>query len=411
MQLRQHGTFSARGSSARKSAFARLTSVALRNFYFPAGDLTDAGMLIEPEPFTAELMQSLGLLLIVEPDGFAVAYDSTGAGFGRLLKAWARGLYLDDPLRLGFLVRFEDHLFVNYSTVPFELDPTREALYVDNVEQLRPGQTYEIHKSSNDVLDLEPSVFRVDFIPGSEFVVVRNLFGQEVRCYPRSVSNQAARLRDPSDYDCQDYDPDGRTREFVYVSLAALPDGKYEVVFLDGAKQQIGALGWRLYLSSPQNTLLFIQLILAPDDYLPEGPILTGRAGFPTPDQLRLDPPPLPDFDYSVAFGAREVWFQFVVVLPAEDNPYHRLRIRAKQPPGLEFERATGSFQGRPAVLFTATAPLRLQKVPEYELALVGRDERRGRGQQVLVERLPIPGPAHLTRDDRRITSKAYVYI
>jgi hypothetical protein len=175
----------------------------------------------------------------------------------------------------------------------------------------------------------------------------------------------------------------------VYVDLSGLPDGKYQQVFYDKDWKQVGPkLSW-VYLFGTSNPLLFVELIISP---VAEG---------------------VEQLDYEIVFDARPVGFVYVVVPPPDDR-YTDLRIQSTQPEGLRFDSRAIKFQGRSAVEFRASEPLRLQQVPHYEMSLWGHD-RRSRSERELVSRLPVPGPAHLTRDPPtrlgEIVSTAYVYI
>lgn len=373
------------GQQARRSTFERLAAVTVRNFYFPGGEVTDAGMHVEPDPFTAEQMQSMGLLLVVEADGFTIASDTRGARYARLRERHAAA-ESSEYLRFGFAIRFEDSLFVNYSDLPFDLGP-RSALYVDTLD--RSGD-HEVTVTGKDALPVRHNKFRADFIEDAAFLVIYNVLGERVLCYPRSVRPAAARAYSPDQLACKDYDPDGIFRNSVYVDLSGLPDGKYQQVFYDEHWKQVGPrLSW-VYLFGTSNPLLFIELIIS---------------GFGKGVE--------PQLDYQIVFDARPVGFVYVVVPPPDDR-YSHLRIKSTRPEGLRFDSREIEFQGRPAVEFRASEPLRLQQVPHYEMSLWGHD-RRSRSERELVSRLPVPGPAHLTRDPPtrlgEIVSTAYVYI
>ncbi len=377
-----------REQPGRRFYYQPLIRARITNEYFPTGDASPAGLQFLPTPTTSDLMQRLGLLLETSGDGLAILYDvKRDAGLGAVLSG---AIAQHEPLRLAFALVVQDPCFVNYSGIPLDTNPTVVNFYLTNYRRPAPAEgdwlplTVEDHVSELDEIDCTAVKFRVVLPPGTDALVVYDIFDREVRCYPRKVSPEAAARKDPDDFTCADYDPDGIAREFIYVNLAELPEGKYRLSFQSLDRKVVSPDKWVLYTRSYPTPLCFIDLVLdhhgGPDD----------SAGGTKP-ALYVYP------NYEARFLRREVRWRYFVVLGADKGQYCDLEIEVEAPSDVWFERLAPErlTNGALALPFLSSRPLPLELRSRCRFSLVGRLGQHG-PRRTLVTRLAVPSPALL---------------
>jgi hypothetical protein len=211
----------------------------------------------------------------------------------------------------------------------------------------------------------------------------------------------------------------------LHLDMTREPAGRYSyAITTDEFRAKPGAEKPFLYTGMDDAPLLMVDLFLdRPSDW-------SGGDWFPI--KLRQETLPkkateqsvvkhyVTPRDYEIHFEARETIWTYYVVLPAGSTASDSLSIEVvkAEPPRdgapLTFVRSSTTLAGRPASVFTAERPWRLQSRSDVSLRLRGAGAYGGGSDRILLDRLPLPSAETILPPrtaDGHAVSEVFVYL
>jgi hypothetical protein len=398
-----------------QTRFAQLARVTIRHTFYNAAGEECRDFDIRPTGYTAALMQQMGMLLKIRPDGFLVLYDALHP---RRLLSYLHGQvdHYGAWTRMTFLLSLRNPDFVSLTGIPIGTNPSLENFYLSNREAhawkgatlLNPGRRV----TAAQLLPVTGGQL-VEYVDETVVrVKVRALSGAAVLCKPRCVTARAARSTLPDQMVCCDDEVPGRTRragepedaepcdegpgeqrcsDVLYFDLSTLPEDWYAVekVGVDGPMHPNTHY---LYTSLYPMPLCFVDLLFSN----PDG----GRGGM-YPVTLAADGGGrVTPVDYTLRFTRRSTWWSYYVVPRDPAAQLSELRVEQNEDdagPGAPTARFLGPCRvvlpgGQRAWRFLSSTRLPLEQRSTISLRLTGR-VAPATHTEVLVSRLPVASP------------------
>ena len=145
--------------------YESLSSIQLKHDYFPDGNCPAVSLI--PTLETGRTMQKLGIRIGAKKIGAELFYNKGTMPQGQLLQT-------DAPVRLTFILRTEDSLFLNYTDLPPSMD-SDSIRYLTNLRP-QPDQPAEAFKVNNgELLPIVPSSFTIGVTPGERLSLIDEL--------------------------------------------------------------------------------------------------------------------------------------------------------------------------------------------------------------------------------------------
>ncbi|MFY2563238.1 hypothetical protein ACN469_36920 [Corallococcus terminator] len=401
-------------SLPRRYTFERLLSVDLRHTYFNRSEGRCPALLCRPTAATAAQLKDLGLLFRDEGTAFSVLYDYNRRA--QLLKAMERREKVGQWTWLSFVLVPDTPLFVNFTDLPSDFQPTEVNLYFNNLQAhftgeapspadqerhcagtaslpvlLNPGEQIT-EASQQRVVQVQ---VQVPLLPGTDEVVLLDISGAEVLCRPCSIPVALTQKQAPSRITCEEVRAarglqgrEERVGSVLYLDLAALPEGLYTVRQLDAAGATL-VESIILYTQAYPTPLAFIDLVLSkpsPDD--------TGL--YPLCDlHLGAEKTRIVPLRAELRFERRSTrWCYYVV--PPRGVDYDVLRlldVGSPQPVTFSGPVPVTVAGAGDAYLFVADRELPLQEVPDQLFELKGT-RTEGAFESTLMSNVPVASPA-----------------
>lgn len=398
---------------SQNAHFRRIIDIRLEHEYYNSAQASGHDFIIIPTADTQVLINDLGLLLKIHPDGLTLAVEQ-GKRRGLLdfiAQQRAKG---DFWSRLAFTVSVKNSQFFNITHLPLNFDSQKQNIYITN-QYLDADGSGERPRLALYSLPIRALRSTVD-IPEGGGVCIRNEAGQVVfrsrqpTPAPRAPVDAYPAPASPAS------DAGADRRDTLCLSLSALPEDKYRLQILDAQGQLIEDRGWFLYTTAAQAPLVFLDLLFLPPDLTAtENPDALGR---PAGDERGCYPLQqvaaggagsehsesvlqLGSARCHVVFPARRTRWVYFIIPPPSTQRLTDLRIEAvgdgatsAADPAIAFSppREQRLPDGRLAYQLIAEQPLPLQQVCQVRLRLHGTVAGAA-GSRVLLDRLPVASP------------------
>jgi hypothetical protein len=431
---------------AEQFRYERLMSLSVRHdFYGRSGLCRD--FVITPTAATQTLLRRLGLVARPRAGGFDVFYhggraaalvrhlcnrrdDHRQAGPPDLDRIKSSSW---DRLTLTFTL--DNHLFTNFTEMPFAVRPGRDCLYLSNRDARADGDTVSLTVRWNDAvkqptfssacqhLRLPANTKRAVFYhaSGRAFLcadkpAATHSDKPEVPAKPAPGREQAAKpSRHPLTLPGIGMTPGSN----LHLDMTREPAGRYSyAITTDEPGARPGAENAFLYTGTDHVPLLMVDLFFdGPDnssgsDWLP----VKLPETFPkeTTQQAAMRDYIKPR-NYEIHFEARKTIWTYYVVLPAGSTAFNSLSIEAASKDAPTFGRpARTILAGRPASIFTARSARKLQSRPDVALRLRGAGANGSGSARILLDRLPLPSAETIIprpEPDKPAASEVFVYL
>ncbi len=380
--------------------YERLLQVSFRHTYYNGSGEACPALGAEPTPSTQALIRSLGLLFRDEGTGFSILYDvSRKADLATYLRRQGRsvdGEPIEFWTRLSFLVWSRSPYFISVTDVPIDINPSTQNFYISNQSShvvpgggviLNPGQWV----GAGQLLPVIGTQYPVHVTDDISRVVVRAISGETVICEPRclkpdppSVPIRGARAAASL--------AEQRCRDVIYLNFSQLPEDKYTIEFIN-LYGQVDRREIRLYSMRTPSPLCLVDLLF-------NNPTGRQHGVYPVRHIENEDRTTFTRVDYVLNFAARSTFWNYYIVPQSQRFDLDDLAI-VSIPPG-PAARFAGPCRvtlpnGANAYRFVSEQPLVLQQQSDYRFRLLGRQRERSLEQDILVDRLPVPGEQQVT--------------
>ena len=396
---------------ARGFYYARLMRVSVSHNYYNLSDDQCPDFTFSPTPATGALMRSLGLLFKSEPTGFSVLYNeqrrSDLAHYLRSTTTSAPGVEVWP--RLTFTLSLNNPYFINFTDIPFDLDPGRQNFYFTNQDAHRAGgevilnrDEYVRGRAGVDLFDVIPVQHPLPVGKSVREVHVTDITGRVVICEPRCLPPRTSTVTPLLNCDQPQTSPPSvlRCRNVIYLNFASLPEDKYRIEQVPDRHPGHGREGPEaadrdvLYTASAPLPFALIDLLFTdPAD---------GVTGV-YPVRNLSGEPEFVGINYQLKFRTRAPFWTYYVVPQAQREQFEHLRIESVAPTGSAQVNFAGPCcvflaNGERGYRFISEKAIPLQQQAPFQFRLLGRHDLM-RHDGVLVENMPVASRRQILRD------------
>jgi hypothetical protein len=419
-------------SAGTQGAFYRpLFSVQFQHDFYNSNNGLCPDFKIMPDAASAALMEQLGMLFRDQKIGFAVFINERN--ILSLLNYIERSEKEDENAWcwLNFIMVQTNNLFVGITALPIDTVPTGQAMWFCNTQAhdeagealLTPGpavDTDALHQvtGAQIVMDvpLHTKPVLLD-ISGNVVLRIPPKHKPEPVFIPKHYA-RAHKMLMTADFAAAPA-PVPPTERYRF-DISTLPHDLYTVALDPHTTKHPVQMDYpRDYVYLPPNRQAFgvIDLLFVQPHNVASGiyPVSRDIIDQYVTDHTIPDPAMIGNVSYVLQFNAREtVWQYYIVCQGKDDTLAHGLEIKGG---GMNFDQSNARLPtGAPAVLFTATTPLKLQQSSTVELRLTGaRQGQDGHRNPIRIARLPVAPSAPVwpatNQDELRGTSEMYVYV
>lgn len=409
--------------SAQRLYYIRLMRVAIQHTYYNLSNAECPDFTISPTPSTSALMRDLGLLFQSEPSGFSILYnEKQKSSLISYLKRQGDPEPSTPPLntaqkkteiwtRLSFTLALNNPYFINFTDIPFDIDPGQQNFYFTN-QGAHKGRGGEIILNSGDyvkgvegldLLNVVASQCPVDVSKSIREVIVKDISGQVVLCERRCVPSPAQKR--PSlatcDYPVTSPPPTLQCRDTIFLDFSSLPEDKYRItkVFnedMQGAEEELMPLdGEYLYTTSSPTPLCFIDLLFT-------NPTKDAPGIYPVRN-LSQPEPEIISVTYQLKFRTRAPFWTYYIVPQPQREKFENLRIETVEPKKSKSINFSGPCcvylaNGAKGYRFISEKAIPLRQQAEYQFRLLGQHDLMTH-DGVIVDKMPVASRQQLLRD------------
>ncbi|MFK8162427.1 MAG: hypothetical protein AB8H12_08180, partial [Lewinella sp.] len=287
---------------------------------------------IVPTTETERVMRSLGIRMVLRDFGTELFYNAGANSDGQLLQTEA-------PVRLSFILRPEDHLFLNYTDLPLTVGDS-SIRYISNLspQPEQPAGTFNF--ANGQKLSAHPSIFSLEVnAPGSP-ISLKDELGNEIFTFSGADDSGET----PPQISLME--EDGRK---IQLNLTGQPAGHYTLMEEDEVLQQ--------FILAPENWLTGDLGLLS---------IYVGNTG-PHGIHMLNDGVVTPQ-DFSMVFTARKTQWRYYLIDSANNGftNTHLLDAKSQQPisPPAEDPVDKQLPDGSTAIVLTVPTAISLQQRP-----------------------------------------------
>jgi hypothetical protein len=390
--------------NARRFFYVRLMQVSIQHTYYNQSNDECPDFTITPTQASIALMRSLGLLFKREATGFSILYDQSQKE--NLLQYLKRQAIRQNEVwtRLSFVLSLNDPYFVNFTDIPFNLDPSQQNFYFTN-QQAHTARGSGIilnrddYVTGQELLDVSPIQYPVTVSTDVNKVLVQDISGEVVMCQPRCPpppTQNVPRLMNCDDQVTGQAD-DVRCRETIYLDFSSLPEDKYKIVqiFYD---EEIVSEREVLYTTSTPLPFCFIDLLFTDP---------TGNNSTLYPVRDLSSKGEVKSVQYQLKFQTRSIFWAYFIVPQPQRGTFENLRIESVEPSAARKINFAGPCcvylaNGAKAYRFISERVIPLLQKPEYGFQLLGRTNLM-QHDGVIVDRLPVASRQQLLQDEATV--------
>lgn len=403
----------ARGEqSAQQLYYARLLRVSISHTYYNLSNDECPDFTISPTPATSALLRSLGLLFKSEPAGFSILYNEQRRSD---LANYLKGSRTSPPgsevwPRLSFTLSLNNPYFVNFTDIPFDLDPGRKNFYFTNrgAHRARGGKVilnpgdYVQGVAGLDLFEVIPVQYPVRVDKFIKEVRVKDISGQVVICEPRCLPHRRRTGASPLNCDHKQTSPPSvlHCRETIYLDFSSLPEDKYRIekVFEHSqpGEEELAAFGHDvLYTTSAPPPLCFIDLLFT-------DPTGSDQGIYPVRDLFRR--PEFVAVNYQLRFRTRAPFWTYYIVPQPQREKFEDLRIESVAPTKSAQVHFAGPCcvylaNGEKGYRFVSEKAIPLHQQAPFRFRLLGRHDLM-QHDGIIVENMPVASRQQILRDE-----------
>jgi hypothetical protein len=403
--------------AGRQFYYLRLMQVGLRHTYYNRSRDECPDFTIYPTRYSQALMKSLGLIFKNEGTSFSILYDARHTG--SLIKYLKRQEWPEGSghcwTRLSFVLSLNNPYFLNFTDVPFGMNPVNQNFYFTN-QRARGQQPSHARLDPGEPLMVTPVQAGIDVTDRVKEVEVQSVpqveesfhgVHEAVICKPRCVPVKL--FKDPGQRaitceearDCkgplEPKDPGLPITECecanrIYLDFSTVPEDKYTIkhVLYPSNSKLLPLDQPVLYTESYPMPFCFVSLFLTSPTG--EKPNL-----FPVQD-LFQGQPKITSITYDLAFERRSTYWNYLVVPPAGES-LENLKIEGE--PGISFSGPCSVVLPNltKAYRFVSRKPLPFMEQSSFRFRLKGEIGLTNQ-DTTLIERLPAASAKQVLQDE-----------
>jgi len=409
-------------NGARKFYYKTLMKISIKHSYYNGNEDKCPDFNLFPTYSSAKLMRSLGLLFKKSEAGISILYnEKTESNLLNYLINNGVEVCDDDVKefwsRLSFIATVTNPLFVNFTDISFDTNPSINNFYLSNLQAHidQDGNTILnndefINQLTQDYYDVISTQYEVYF-DGALRVEVCDVSGETIICLPNKIPKLLARdessetltcckvedyIKKYCDGDCEKCKDKCLERESAYIDFSGLPEGLYRILWVYNDKKS--SHKDVIYTVSFPSPLCFI-------DFLFSRPNKESGGIYPVSLEGGVDDSKIKSVEYQMWFNQRSSYWIYWVVpktvlsenlsILSEKNQLDKTRKITFDGP-YKGKLVTGQI----AYWFVSNDPLELQQIPEYRFKLI--EQLDGLDSRELANPLPMAS-------SKQLVSKKYL--